>query len=710
MKRVIVVTSMTLGLISSLLLAQMDYQAKVKRDDASMELELARTHDTIEEVMIRYYTHVEALEAFVHAQEDLYSHTIDQDKAPNKNPNAEFKRRFDVFAKSLESNTPGIGSLQLAPQGIITFISQEEANAKAIGHDMLQDPERRKQLLKTIINDTPLLVGPLNLVQGGNAILARKAIYTHDEAFDSEAVYASGRATFAPWPNQIPSNFWGFASLLIHVDTLYKELGLMDLPKHYQFAIKGRHALGAQGEVFWGDPEVFNQPRFTSTIVLPGGSWLIGIKSSLPTLYLRPGFIVLMGLLVGALIGYVLVARQEKLKARAEARAQSRFLSVMSHEIRTPMNGIIGMSELLQHSELNNKQQNQVDNIVASSKMLLRLVNDILDFSRIDSKSLQLEHNPYSVKTVVNEVVGSFEHIANNNNIEIVTVINDSVPRYMMGDVHRLQQILTNLLSNAVKFTHRGSILVVATLVPGQPDHKLSLLVRDTGIGMSEADVKKLFQPFPHIDQLATPDGGTGLGLVICRNLALLMGGDISVRSEPQQGSEFEVLIPCEATLQPVEEETHQDKPQINGKLLNIDDFKNEHKNLKILVVDDNPMNIVVAEMILEELGYDIDKAGSGLGAIEAVQNKNYDIIYMDRHMPEMDGLEATRRIRELSRSDTYPWIVAFTASTQKSEKDEYLQAGANDFLSKPIETAYMDKTIRTYLGQAKSIINTDCQ
>ena len=221
-------------------------------------------------------------------------------------------------------------------------------------------------------------------------------------------MYAKQRAPRdADWPNLIPDNFWGFATMLIDVERLFSEFELSELPTQYGFALRGRHGLGEKGDIFWGDSSVFNDPDYTSEITLPGGSWIMAIKSQESPYVARIALIVSIGSVIALFGIYGLYSRNKKLEAEAEAKAHGRFLAAMSHEIRTPMNGIIGVAEVLQNTELSPVQQNHLDKILSSGKLRLRIVNDILDFSKIDAGGLTLENKVFSMKRVTRSALNS---------------------------------------------------------------------------------------------------------------------------------------------------------------------------------------------------------------------------------------------------------------------------------------------------------------
>lgn len=411
---------------------------------------------------------------------------------------------------------------------------------------------------------------------------------------------------------------------------------------------------------------------------------------------INSGLFLIVGIgCVISILGLVIIrSRSQKIEAEAEAKMHSRFLATMSHEIRTPMNGIIGVAEVLKKTDLNDEQLEKLDIILNNSKVLLRLVNDILDFSKIDAGNMPLEQLAYNPKQTLINSFQIIEPLSKEKGLPVHISISDDFPENVLGDEVRLQQILVNLLSNALKFTEKGQIDISAKTEAINNAIFMIFKVKDSGIGMSENELKRIFNPFTQADQSITRKfGGTGLGLVICEKLIALMNGEIKVKSELGKGSTFIIKLPLIHTehksLTNIPEET------------NIPE-QTETQSLSILIVDDQQMNLNVASMLLNMMGHACSTALGAKDALSLIKKQKFDMIYMDRHMPEMDGLEATRRIRKECESQTKPWIVALTASAQANEKQEFLDAGANDFMSKPVDFAHFESTVAGYLQQMK--------
>ena len=443
--------------------------------------------------------------------------------------------------------------------------------------------------------------------------------------------------------------------------------------------------------------------------------WYVGVivptKAYYADLRLNIVVLVALGLVLAGALSYILLRlTADKNRSEEESKSKSSFLAMMSHEIRTPMNAILGITDILRQNEsLNNEVEEGLVKINNSCELLLGIINDILDISKIESSKMDITPSPYQVASLINDSAQLNMMRIGSKRIEFEMEIDENTPARLVGDELRIKQVLNNILSNAFKYTEGGSVIlsVASEPKPGKNEVTLLLTVRDTGCGMTAEQLGEMFSEYSRFSQEANSNiEGTGLGMAITKNLISLMGGEILVESEPGKGSMFSVRLP-QATV---------DNDVLGSELAeNLKNFRlnyltqmNKGKIMRdpmpygsVLIVDDVETNLYVASGLMKLYKLKVDTAASGIEAISKVESgKTFDIIFMDHMMPEMDGVVATHKLRGLGYSGT---IIALTANAVAGQKEMFLQNGFDDFISKPIDVRMLNSALNKYVRDKHS-------
>ena len=405
--------------------------------------------------------------------------------------------------------------------------------------------------------------------------------------------------------------------------------------------------------------------------------------------------LITLTIALSLLLAYVAASARANLRtanALAEAQraavaandAKSAFLAMMSHELRTPLNGVLGMARALSRTELDRRQQGYVDTILRSGDGLMAILNDVLDISKIEAGRMDLEVAAFDLAALGEQTVELWAEGAAAKSLTLTCKVEPGLPERVLGDEHRVRQILMNLVSNALKFTEKGSVTIRLRAAPAADgDGGVEIVVADTGVGMTGEQVNALFNPYVQAEaSTARVYGGTGLGLAICRKLASMMGGDISVMSDPGQGSAFRVWLPLPAAeAADAAAEDYEGLP-----------------TLRILVADDNPINQAVARAVLEAAGAVVETCSDGAQALERLRVEAFDVVLMDVHMPNMDGIETVGRLRDGQAGRADIPVVALTADAMPGEEARLKALGFDALQHKPVQPAALIAAIMEVL------------
>ena len=413
---------------------------------------------------------------------------------------------------------------------------------------------------------------------------------------------------------------------------------------------------------------------------------VMGIQERTRQLRWLAGICLVMGVAIGLMTWLIAKLRSARASADRARQLQAEFLANVSHEIRTPMNGVLGTADLLLEGMENAEMREQVETIRESAHGQLELLNQILDQSKIDSGLLLLETTPFSPRKLVEQVEKTFLPMARRKGVALRAVVEGEVPALVQGDGLRIRQVLTNLVNNAIKFTKDGSVEIGLRAEGSGALVRLGFSVRDTGIGVPKDLQGSIFEKFRQVDASTTRKyGGTGLGLSISRQLVRLMGGDLTLESEPGRGSRFgfEIELPVARVTA-----AEAGSLMVKGQMLT---------GLVVLVVEDNVVNQKVAAGLLKRLGATVELAANGVEAVAKCRDNEYDVVLMDCHMPEMDGYEATMEIRKMDGALRHLPIVALTAGVSGEERLKALQAGMDGFLAKPVNREELASTLAAF-------------
>ena len=599
---------------------------------------------------------------------------------------------FSELAEKIPNEDGVIKAFELAPEGIVTDIYPKEGNEGAFGLDMLQEHERKKDAILARDSGKYTLGGPYQLKQGGTGALLFNPVYQDNNSEQDE--------------------FWGFVILVIDWDRFIGEINL-DYLSDADFCYRiWTYDRGSSDKIILAESQDnMSDNILTVECAVPNNTWYFDIIPSegwSPRSYWIMCIVIsyVFSLLI-ATVFYLISSKKhrerqyeaELEKAAEQAKnaneAKTRFLFNMSHDIRTPMNAIVGFSGLLEKNLQNERKAKEyLEKIQSSSNLLLRIINQVLEMARIESGTAVLQLKAEDMDALFHRVNTVFEEDVRKKNLQYHAVL-DVRHHYVVCDQTKLQEIMLNIISNAIKYTPEGhSIYVEVHEAVSENPSKIRYIFscEDTGIGMSEEYLPHIYEEFSR-EHTTTENKvpGTGLGLPIIKSMIELMGGSIQVESRQGIGTKFTIDLSFDIALK---EEVYGSEDTIESSAIHT------IKGKRILLVEDNELNAEIAKTVLEDVGALITRAENGQQALELFKEKpagTFDVILMDLMMPVMDGYTATRKIRELERSDakTVP-IIAMTANAFQEDAEKCIAVGMNAHLAKPLDIEKMKKTIKS--------------
>ncbi|MBL4739758.1 MAG: response regulator [Sneathiella sp.] len=584
------------------------------------------------------------------------------------------QQEFDRYAASIKRAQPAIRNVVVAPNLIVRFTYPLKGNEAVVGLNYRKAPlAQRASVFRAIEEGKPVISGPVDLVQGGRALILRIPVYIQN--------IEGGRET------------WGIVAAPVDMNILFLEAGIEEFVKTHDLAIRGHDGLGAEGAVFYGDKKLFGREAqsIQLDVALKNGSWILAIKpkegwpnTSAYHTVLRYSFLVVF-LIIGAVwvtaIGYFRERALSRNRKKAAYKERSEFLEILSHEIRSPLQGVLGAQKYLLDNGITEPMRSIVEAANQSGEYIKVLINDYLDLQRAESDNLPVNLALTDIREIIEKSVKMLSVGQMNENVSLNYYISENVPSALLIDQAKINQILVNIIGNAQKFTHNGFIILNVSYRDRNENPSLIISVEDTGVGIERESLPGLFDRFTRSKKNETSPG-SGLGLAIARSLARAMDGDITVQSEIDKGSSFMIELPAKEV-----QRTNNQTVELIDQDLDAGVSSSDVvwlKEVRILIADDVAINRMLLNAMLSPIAKKVTIVADGKEVLEALERATFDVLIMDVQMPNMDGLEATKYIRDHPSYMHLP-IVGLTGEEAAEQQNQLLAAGMNAVLTKPI-------------------------
>ncbi|MEP3248223.1 MAG: ATP-binding protein [Sneathiella sp.] len=643
--------------------AAIENEVSVQQDNvlhATQDLRIKLTAQISEAVYV-----LSGLRAFIEANPDLT------------------QSEFKLYAESIRRLKPSIKNIAAAPDMVIRYVWPLQGNEASLGLDYRKAPvEQRAAAFRALRESKPIIAGPVELVQGGVALIVRLPVYVKA----AEEVMKE----------------WGILAAVIDIDEFYQRAGIMSFVEKYDLSLRGTDGLGDRGPAFFGKDLLFDvsSQSVILEMELVNGSWIIAVKpkEGWPTEFsnqwvVRLSFITaffIFSITLLTVTGYLSERGQARRREALAVREKSEFLEILSHEIRSPLQGVLGAQKFLLDNNIDEELRSIVETAHQSGEYINSLINDYLDLQRAESGGLSVSKAPADIRGIIEN---SFRIVTAGKKSSALAMnfsIAEDVPFYLMLDERKVRQVLVNIIGNALKYTNKGFVSVTARYTETENPPVLILKVEDTGIGIEKKDLATLFDRFTR-SKRGENKTGSGLGLAIAKSLVVTMGGKIEVESDVGQGTAFIMSLPA---VRSSEEKYNPSDAAVVSSAAKGPDLLS---NLSILVADDVVVNRILINAMLVPLVKNVVVADDGHQVLEELDKGSFDLIIMDVNMPKMNGVAATKHIRSSAKHRDIP-IIGLTGEDSVDFQKMLFAAGMNAVLTKPINLEPLLATIREQL------------